>query len=178
MKFLKCIFTLIILAAVLAGGAAAYLYHEAQELNEESKDFVDTALQAITAGWSVDAFYQYADSEAFPRVEGQEDNVVKLFGILQTLGALKTIDGTQGNATAIVALDPAKDIALVANYETKAAFEKGEATITMTIAKKAGAWKMIQFNINSPALVVNQEPAPAPAPEEIPAEPIEPEEGE
>jgi len=40
-----------------------------------------------------------------------------------------------------------------AQYTTKAAFEKGEATVTLGLIKHGDQWQILRFNVNSPQLI-------------------------
>lgn len=147
LMFLGVIFLGLIVFAVIGGSV---LHSVGSRLDEESKLYVDEAIPAVVGMWDSQELLDRASPE-FLGATAQKD-VEHLFEIFaKRLGPLKEYRGPQGESNMFV--DAAKGKIITAAYSAEAEFEKGPATIQMRIILRNDEWKILNFRVNSAALV-------------------------
>jgi Na+-transporting methylmalonyl-CoA/oxaloacetate decarboxylase gamma subunit len=143
--FLGAVFlVLMIVIAALIG----YTAFTGNALDKESKAYVDAAVPAIVSSWNEQELLKRASPE-FQKATGPAD-VDRLCRWLRTLGQLQKYEGSQGQAT--IAVTPQTGKVVSAHYSAKVAFDRGRATIEISLIKRGNAWQIAGFKVNSPAL--------------------------
>ncbi len=136
---------------VIVAGLFAYAMIHGSALDSESKAYVDQAVVAITSHWSAHALKDRAAPKLLAATTpAQLDN---LFGALSGLGELKKYEGAKGEANFYASIG--NENVSFAAYVARAQYENGEATINILIQKTNGAWHILGFHVNSPALAVH-----------------------
>lgn len=139
------IFALLIVAAVIG---FSYLAIEGRTLDQDSKAYVDRVTPEILSSLDRNTLFRYASDELKNSASAEEfDKIFKWFG---KLGRFEQYRGSSGQASISVTADQGKKITGV--YEAQAEFENGPATVIVTVIKKADAWEVLGFRINSMAL--------------------------
>lgn len=149
MKALQVLGIIFLALVAAVGSLIGYAAYNGNRLDASSKAYVDSAVPAIVTNWS--------ESELTARAAPQlmqgstPAQLTKMFAWFRTLGPMKKYCGSKGDSN--VSVTPqGKNVS--ANYVACAQFEKGEATIQVTLLQnKAEAWEIAGFRVNSMALV-------------------------
>lgn len=138
---------LIILVLLVAGIGGTVWY--AQQLDQQSKQYVDEAVPAIVTAWRSEELFNRSSSE-FVQVT-PINKLDSFFEILSVkLGALQSYQGSQGEAK-ISAIFP-QGVTVTANYTAKAVFENGSAIIKVQLIQRNNNWQILYFGVDSEAL--------------------------
>ena len=134
---------------VLAGAIGLYILDvKGTALDKESKAYVDEVTPKILANLSKETLFQYASDELKKAASPEEFD--KIFNWFAKLGQFKEYKGAKGQSNMSVTSERGKQI--TGYYEAQAEFEKGPATIKITVIKKGDNWQVIRFYIESMAL--------------------------
>lgn len=141
----------VILVLVIAGGVGLFFAaRNGAALNAESKAYVDDAVVAITAHWSVDELMTRSTPQL--RQITKPDVLRGLFDAASTaLGPLVKYDGAKGEA--VMSTRTGSGTTISARYFAHARFQKGDADFVVVLLKINGSWKIEGFHINSDALM-------------------------
>ena len=126
------------------------LNHFGTGLDEESKSYVDSNLPKIITNWNVDQLLNRASPELMK--VAPKEKIEKLFNAFsERLGPLKEYKGSNGQAN--MTLITQKGKVITATYIAEAIFEKAPATIQFRIIKRGNNWQILEFRVNSDALI-------------------------
>jgi hypothetical protein len=139
------IFAFLVIAGVIGFSVIAI---KGAALDKESKAYVDEVTPKILANLNKENLFQYASDELKNSASPEEFD--KIFNWFAKLGPFKEYKGANGQANISITTERGKQITGV--YEAQAEFEKGPATIKITVIKKGDNWQVIGFNIKSMAL--------------------------
>jgi hypothetical protein len=118
-------------------------------LDKESKAYADTAIPAIGTTWSQKELLDRASPELKQAVT--TDQLDHLFRWVSGLGQLQKCEPAQGQALMSATTQTGRMIS--AQYTAKATFQKGEALIKLGLIKHGNEWEILNFHVDSPALV-------------------------
>ena len=144
-KFLQALG--LIFAVLLIGLVVLTLRGNA--LDRESKAYVDDVIPKILADLRKETLLVYASEDLKNAVKPEE--LDKLFTWLQKLGAFRTYNGAQGQATIAVTTQAGKVI--TGQYVAQAEFDTGPAQVQIGTIKKGDQWFIQRFHLNSKALI-------------------------
>ena len=143
---LGSIFLAIILLVVIGIGFVAV---RGNVLDKESKAYADAAIPAVVTTWSQKELLDRASPELKQAVT--TDQLDRLFRWVSGLGQLQKCEPAQGQALMSATTQTGKMIS--AQYTAKATFQKGEAEIKVVLIKHGNEWQILNFHVDSPALV-------------------------
>jgi hypothetical protein len=143
---LGSIFLAIILLVVIGIGFVAV---RGNALDKESKAYADAAIPAVVTTWSQKELLDRASPELKQAVT--TDQLDRLFRWVSGLGQLQKCEPAQGQALMSATTQTGKMIS--AQYTAKATFQKGEAEIKVVLIKHGNEWQILNFHVDSPALV-------------------------
>ena len=148
-KFFIVLGSIFLAIVVLGAIGIAFVVVRGNALDKESKAYADAAIPAIVTGWNEKELLDRASPE-FKKAATQQqlDQIFRWFG---SLGRFEKCDPAQGQALMSATTQNGKVIS--AQYTTKAAFDKGEATITLGLIKHGDQWQILRFDVHSPQLV-------------------------
>ncbi len=118
-------------------------------LDKESKAYVDRVTPIILADLNQKTLFKYADEELKKSVSAEDFK--KIFKFFGRLGKFKKYEGSTGQANISVTTTSGKVI--TGRYAANAEFEKGPATVRITVIKRNTGWKILGFYINSKAFL-------------------------
>jgi hypothetical protein len=140
----------IFLAIILLGAIGiAFVAVRGNALDRESKAYADAAIPAIVTTWSEKEVLDRASPELKQAVT--TDQLDRLFRWVSGLGQLQKCEPAQGQALMSATTQTGKIIS--AQYTVKATFQKGEAVIKLGLIKHGNEWEILNFHVDSPALV-------------------------
>ena len=140
----------IFLAIIVLGAIGiAFVAVRGSALDKESKAYADSAIPAIVTTWSEKELLDRASPEFKQAVT--TDQLDRLFRWVSGLGQLQKCEPTQGQALMSATTQTGKMIS--AQYTAKATFQKGEAMIKLRLIKHGDQWQILNFHVDSPALV-------------------------
>jgi len=148
-KFLIVLGSIFLAIIVTVAVGIAFVAVRGTRLDKESKVYADTAIPPIVGTWSEKALLDRASPE-FKQVS-TIDQLDRLFRWFSSLGRLQHASPAEGHSLMSATTEYGKRI--TADYDVKATFEKGEATIHLTLIKHGDNWQIMSFRVNSPALV-------------------------
>src|SRR5437016_11189732 len=137
--------TLIVLVVI----GIAFIAIKGNTLDKESKAYADSAIPAIVTTWSEKELLDRASPEFKSAVT--IDQLDRLFRWVSGLGELQKCEPAQGQALMSATTQAGKTIS--AQYTAKATFQKGEASIKLGLIKHGDQWQILNFHVDSPALV-------------------------
>ncbi|HTR43198.1 MAG TPA: hypothetical protein VMH87_16410 [Pseudomonadales bacterium] len=140
---LGIIFAVIISLIITA--AAIFIPH-ALKLDHEATAYIQDAVPRIVTNWNSQELVDRATPELLAEGKSRED-IDRLFVEFGKLGALKHLDTPEG--TVNTRAYTGSGIVTVGNYEAKAEFENGTATIRIQLLRVGGGWKINGFHISS-----------------------------
>jgi hypothetical protein len=126
-------------------------FQKGSESDREAKAFATKAWKEIGRSWAQDDLVRYGSPHA-KKVFGEEKMARVLATLRTKLGPLKTLDEftTQGiHFGSQNGLPPATRVKLNAS----ATFEKGDGTVTLSVAKIGEEWGFENFNVQSDELL-------------------------
>ena len=138
-----------IVAVLIVAGIIGFsvLAVQGKGLDKESKAYVDKVTPIILANLNKETLFTYASDELKNSLSPAEFD--KIFNWFTKLGQFKEYKGSNGQTNISVTTEKGKQI--IGLYEAQAVFEKGPATIKITVIKKGGEWQVIGFHIDSMA---------------------------
>src|SRR6266542_3827838 len=140
----------IFLAVIVMGAIGiAFVTVRGNALDKESKAYAGSAIPAIVTTWSEKELLDRASPEFKRAVTADQLN--RLFRWVSGLGQLEKCEPAQGQALMSATTQAGKVIS--AQYTAKATFQKGEATIKLGLIKHGDQWQILNFHVDSPALV-------------------------
>lgn len=148
-KFFIILGSIFLVAIVLGGIGIAFLAIRGSALDKESKAYADSAIPAIVTGWSEKELLDRASPELKKAVT--IDQLDRLFRWVSGLGQLQKCEPAQGQALMSATTQAGKVVS--GQYTAKATFQKGEATIKLGLIKHGDQWQILNFYVDSPALV-------------------------
>ncbi len=148
-KFFIVLGSIFLALIVLGAIAIAFVAIRGNALDRESKAYADSAIPAIVSTWSEKALLDRASPE-FKKVV-TIDQLDRLFRWVRGLGALQKCEPAQGQAVMSATTQTGKMTS--AQYVAKASFAKGEAVIKLGLIKHGDQWQIVNFHVDSPALV-------------------------
>lgn len=144
MKKLIIITALLFLIFVGIGSFFISLAKDGEQLDSQSKQFVDAVVPKIISQWDISELIDNMDQESLTPLKRQQ--LEWYFSFYSKLGKMKSYKGSKAEATTSV-FNGAKEIS--AEYAAEADFETGKAVVNISINKKAGHWKIVAFKVNS-----------------------------
>jgi hypothetical protein len=114
------------------------------QLDRESKAYVDAAIPAIVSTWDVGEIEKRASPEFNNEVD--YDDLEQDFEVLQQLGDLVEYKGSTGDANISVFHKFSYEI--TADYTARADFEAGTTTMRMSLIKHGDQWQILDFTIH------------------------------
>ena len=148
-KFFTVLGSIFLALIVLGGIAIAFVAIRGNALDKESKAYADSAIPAIATGWNKKELLGRASPEFKKAVTS--DQLDRLFRWVSSVGPLQKCEPAQGQATMSATTQTGKVIS--AQYTAKATFQKGEATIKLRLIKHGDQWQILNFHVDSPALI-------------------------
>jgi hypothetical protein len=128
-------------ATAILVGLVAYRGHR---LDVESRDFVDSAVPAITARWSSDELLDLAAPELL--ANAQPAQMKAAFSTLsRQLGHLTEYEGATGDS--LVTYTAGTGSTIKASYLARAKFEAAPASIWVMLVKRDGHWMISGFRV-------------------------------
>ena len=149
-KFLIVLGSIFLALIVLGVIGIAFTAIRGSALDKESKAYADSAVPAIITTWSEKALLDRVSPE-FKKAT-RVDQLDRFFlGYYNTLGRLQKCEPAQGQAT--MSLTSQTGGMTTGRYTAKATFEKGDATIKLSLIKHGDQWQIGGFYVDSPAFV-------------------------
>jgi hypothetical protein len=143
------IFGSIFLALIILGAIGiAFLVVKGIKLDNESRRYADAVTPAIVSAWSEKALLDRASPEFKKAVT--IDELDRMFRWFSGLGSLQRCEPAEGHALMSATTLEGKKI--TAQYFVKTTFEKGEATIKLTLIRHGEQWQISAFSVHSAAL--------------------------
>jgi hypothetical protein len=136
---------------VVVVSTVGYFAYVGNKLDQEAKRYVDDAVPAIVADWSVDELRRRASPELLQTTK--PDDLRSLFALFAKLGPLVQYEGSKGDANLFVSAGSGQTI--TANYVARATFKNGGASIEIVLRKLDGTWKVQGFRVNSTEMIEN-----------------------
>lgn len=135
---------------LVLGGVIGYGLYKGKQLDATSKEYVDAAVPAIVANWSVQGLKDRASPQLMHKVT--QEQLTKFFAFFSRLGKMKKYVGSKGQS--YIYITPEQGRTVTARYMARAEFEKGDANIkVLLILNKDRVWKIAGFHVNSPSLI-------------------------
>ena len=148
-KFFIILGSIFLAIIVLGAIGIAFIAVRGNALDKESKAYANAAIPAIVTTWSEKELLDRASPEFKQAVT--TDQLDRLFRWVSGLGQLQKCEPAQGQALMSATTQTGKMIS--AQYTAKATFQKGEATIKLGLIKHGNEWELLNFHVDSPALV-------------------------
>lgn len=139
--------TLILIGAALIG----IMIYQGSGLDRSSKAFVEENIRPIVSTWSRTELEKRASPQLLDVLNRNPGQTSQLFAKLSKLGALKSLDEPQGQAT--VAMNIGASNVISATYTETAEFENGHADLKLRLVQVRGQWRFLDFYVNSPMLL-------------------------
>ncbi len=119
-----------------------------KKFDNESRAFVDTAVQAIASDWDIAELQKRASPEFNDAVdyEDLEDDFITL----QQLGKLVEYKGSSGDSNITISLS---GYAITADYKATAEFEAGSAEMRISLVRRNGKWQILDFAVNPESFI-------------------------
>jgi hypothetical protein len=137
---------LVVLGGIMFGAGYAFLLsHEA-----EATAYVDAAVQRVVGDWNDAALIAEASPELLQAASREQ--IRRLFQTFsERLGALKGSGGATRDAYAVNFTLSGRVLTVM--HTVPAAFENGPATIRIRTIRRDGRWKILNFHVESDALL-------------------------
>src|SRR5437660_5198771 len=149
-KFLIILGSIFLALIVLGALGIGFVAVRGNALDKESKAYTEAAIPAIFTTWLDRALLDRASPEF-----NQSTNFVQVYNLFRrgesSLGRLQKCEPAQGQSQILVTPQTGKRI--TANYAAKVQFERGKATITLTLIKHGDHSQIAGFNVDAPQLV-------------------------
>lgn len=126
-------------------GSFIYMFSIGKDLDKTSRDYVNESISAISTDWNVKEMKKRASSEFMSYTNDEE--LAKFFEYAEkNLGKMKVYIGAQGESR-VFFYNFRKDIK--ASYVANAEFEKGKASIDISLIWKNNKWQILGYKVNS-----------------------------
>jgi hypothetical protein len=124
-------------------GLVSIAAYTGPSFDKESKAYADAAVVAIASDWNE----KNLTDRASPQLMTPAKTLVldRALGSGRMLGALKKYDGSKGEAHVVFLWPGGKTV--TADYLSRAEFERGAATIKISLIRSDGAWKIQGFKV-------------------------------
>ena len=133
---------------VLAIAALSFAFYEGGRLDRAATAYSVDAVTAITSTWDADALRDRAAPEMARSLQGEQAKHVLAW--VASLGPLQDRPVCQGSAAVYAGTGASRT---TANVTCTARYKAGPATIQLSLIRKAGAWSILGFHVDSPMLV-------------------------
>jgi hypothetical protein len=151
-NLLKMLGIIIVGIFVVAGIGIAYLAHLGAGVDRDAQAYVDAAVPAIVADWSVAEMRRQASPDLLKNVK--PDDLQNLFALFAKLGPLVAYQGSKASGWTVgTSIGSGKTVTV--HCVAHATFAHGAATIDVVVLKQSDVWKIYRFNVNSPAMIEN-----------------------
>jgi hypothetical protein len=145
-KILKVLGGIFLAAVVLIGGVALYGVSVGPKLDADSKAYVDSTIPVLVNEWNPEELKSRASDQLLPFLK--EPDVTNLYGMFRRLGRMTNYKGAEGDSH--TTLNIPKGVVTTAAYIAAADFENGPGTIKISLMKSNGAWRILEFRVDSP----------------------------
>jgi len=150
-KFFAVLGGIFAVLIVFAAVGFFVLNHFGNQLDQESKSYVDSNLPKIITNWNVEELLKRASPELMK--VAPRDKVEKLFKMFaEKLGPLEYYEGSTGQSNMLVTTQDGYVVTGV--YVAEARFVKAPATIKFRIIKHDDNWQILEFHVNSDAIML------------------------
>jgi hypothetical protein len=134
--------TLVVFVVAIVGfGLVAY---KGNELDAESRAFVDSAVPAIAARWSKQELLDRATPEL--RENAKPARLQMMFEALSRLGRPVEYEGATGQATMTYIAGSGSTVS--GSYTAKVKFEGGSAAFKIGLLRRDGHWMIHNFHVD------------------------------
>jgi len=138
-------FALLIVAFVI------FYFLIGKDQDAESKAVAEKMVKSIGSKWDLDTVRMNADAEFLKAVpEGKLRSFLNLFR--EKLGSIVSVEESKGDSNDYFDITK-MHLNVTAKYLVKVKFEKGDGSVTMTLHKVSGVWKIREFRVNSNKLL-------------------------
>lgn len=117
---------------------------------KEAQAFIDKVVPEIVASWDVAVLTRYADPDFYKT--SPREKVVEYFFTCRMLGPLRKYTTAKGETMEIKTSSGKRYV--TGNYVAEANFEKGTASIHISIIKNNQEWKITAFQVDSDAFTL------------------------
>lgn len=149
-KFFTVLGGIFAVLIVVAVGGILVLSYLGSGLDKESKSYVDANLPKILKNWDADELLQRASPELM--TVAPKEQIEQLFTIFSDkLGPLKQYNASNGQSNLSFTTPEGKVI--TGAYVAEAIFEKAPATIQFRVIKHGDTWQVLEFRVNSDAMI-------------------------
>ena len=147
-KFLLIFGGIALIALLLATIFIGYSVYKGRSLDASSKEYVDNTVPMIVSSWSKDELLKRASPQLLQVISEKPDHLDSLFHGFAKLGAIRSYDGSRGEANVSYTNKSGKVIS--ASYTADVKFENGNAQIRVRLVQVSGSWQFLMFNVDSP----------------------------
>jgi hypothetical protein len=150
-KFLMVMGAIALVLFAVVGVGIFMTVRGGADIEAESKPYAEESVAAIATKWNQQEFLR----RALPAVREstKSDELKRLMEAFAAgLGPLVEYEAKMANFTVMTAT---QGKIVTVNYLVNARFEKGPATIRLTVVKSDGTWMIHTFFVDSPALINN-----------------------
>lgn len=144
-KVLACVGAILSALVVVGIVAAFYMAHVGQQLDADSKAYVDDVIPRIASNWSPEALIAESSPELMQSTSAAQTRELCAV-LLQNLGTLKEYNGSQGESLTEFSAHGKR---VTAHYTVHASFEKRTAVLRVGLILKGDQWKLSELNVDS-----------------------------
>jgi hypothetical protein len=145
---LKALGVLLVLVAVLIGGAATFFVRMGPKIDADSKAYVDATIPILVSDWNPKELTSRSSRELL--AVANEAKLTDVYADFRKLGELKQYRGSKGEAS--LWFNMPTSVVTTAAYVATADFENGQAKIKMSLVWRDGRWQISELRIDSPVL--------------------------
>jgi len=145
--FLEWFGTLALAALIVAIGGFAGLAQAGGQLDGDSKAYAEAAVNAIAPNWNSAELV----SRSAPEVAASPNQVSAMFARFSRLGPDARLAGCTGQSNLRIMLS--QPVSITAGYVCQLDLRSGPAQVNLTLRKDNDAWKIVEFQVNSPLLL-------------------------
>jgi hypothetical protein len=121
-----------------------------QTVNNEADLFSKKVVEEVAADWRPASLMKYASPEF--KVSVTQDKLAKLFRFLESkLGPVKSVGEFTASNTSAQSWN-GESYTLITTVGN-ATFAKGDGKVTLKVIKRRGQWAVVNFHVNSDALI-------------------------
>jgi hypothetical protein len=133
---------------LLCGGGASLLFFKGKANADEAGSFGDQTFKTIATSWNPTSFSQLADPQIAK--ENGPEAIPQLMQLLSSrLGPVKTFTS---HLTGINSQANTSGSYTLVDWNANATFEKSSGHVTMQLINRGQGWKVLKFDVESPAL--------------------------
>ncbi len=146
LSVLGSIFALIIIAFA---GIGLYTWYKSSKYKETAVPYIEKVIPEISK-WDPEIIKHYMVPNLFEQIK--EEDFTRMIKYLSKLGKLEKINEINfANLSSGVTMENGKYI--IVTYTVNTTYEKGDATVTITLLDLGNDFQIYRFNINSMALM-------------------------